>query len=89
MGFELGPEQKALDLLKTPGPMLALLGGMVMLVSFLFFQDSAPSTGDVDALLEAKANTGQSLKSMIGLVVGVVLCVAGALWSLMTFSRGR
>jgi uncharacterized membrane protein len=89
MGFELGPKQKALDLLATPGPILAAIGALVLLVSVFFFNQAAPSGSDVDAIIEAKSNSGASLKSMLGMVCGVVLCVAGALWSLMTFTRGR
>lgn len=89
MGFELGPKQKLTDLLLTPGPILALLGAAVLVISIFFFGHSAPSGSDVDAIIDAKANTGSSLKSMLGMVCGIVMCVAGALWSLMTFSRGK
>lgn len=87
MGFELGPKQKVTDLLMTPGPILALLGLIVLVVSIFFFNQATPSGSDVDAILEAKANSGSSLKSMLGLVCGIVLCVAGALLSLMTLTR--
>ena len=89
MGFELGPKQKVTDLLLTPGPMLALAGAIVLMVSIFIFGHSAPSGSDVDAIIEAKSHSGSSLKSMLGMVCGVLMCVAGGLWSLMTFSRGR
>lgn len=89
MGFELGPKQKLTDLLLTPGPILAILGAAILVISIFVFGNAAPSGSDVDAIIEAKANTGSSLKSMLGMVCGIVMCVAGALWSLMTFSRGK
>ena len=89
MGYELGPKQRALELLATPGPILAAIGALILVVSIFFFNQAAPSGSDVDAIIEAKANSGSSLKSMLGMVCGVLVTLAGALWSLMTFSRGR
>jgi hypothetical protein len=89
MGFELGPKNKITDLLLTPGPMLAIFGLLVLLLSVFFFNQATPSGSDVDAIIEAKSRSGSSLKSMLGMVCGVVLCVAGTLWSLMAFTRGR
>lgn len=89
MGFELGPRQKATDLLFTPGPLLAFAGAVVLAVSLFFFNQAVPSGSDVDAIIEAKSQSGSSLKSMLGMVAGIVMCVAGGLWALMSFTHGR
>jgi hypothetical protein len=88
MGFELGPKRSALSLLATPGPILAIIGAVILIVSFAVFNHSAPG-GDVDAIIAAQAHSGARLKAMLGMVCGVVACIAGALWSLMTFTHGR
>jgi choline-glycine betaine transporter len=87
MGFELGPKQKMTDLLLTPGPILTILGVLVLVVSVFFFNQAAPSGSDVDAIIEARSHSGSSLKSMLGMVCGVVMCLVGALLSLMTLNR--
>ena len=86
MDYELGPKQSRWSLLATPGPILAISGLLVLCVAIYFFRASSPS-GDVDAIIQAQGQTGTRLKSMLGMVVGVVTALAGALWSLMTFSR--
>lgn len=73
----------------TPGPLLAVAGAMVLLVSVFFFNQAAPASSDIDAIIEAKANSGSSLKSMLGMVLGIVMCVAGGLWAMMSFTHGR
>ncbi len=86
MDYELGPKQSRWSLLASPGPILTLLGLFVLCVALYFFRASSPG-GDVDAIIQAQGQTGTRLKSMLGMVVGVVTTLAGALWSLMTFSR--
>lgn len=86
MGFELGNSESSWAILKTPGPILALLGIVVLTISFVVFGSNDPGT-DIDAMIEANTHGASRFKSMIGMVVGVVLSIAGVLWSLLTFSR--
>lgn len=88
MGFELGEERSKLELLMTPGAVIAIVGLVILLVSIFFFSTADSGNPDlVDAMIESKANNGQRLKAMIGMVVGTVTSVAGVLWTLMRFSR--
>ena len=86
MGFDLGTQESPWQILKTPGPILALLGIVVLTVSFVIFGSNDPGT-DIDAMIEANSQGASRIKSMIGMVIGVVLSIAGVLWSLMSFSR--
>lgn len=88
MDYELGPKQSRWSLLATPGPILALLGIVILCVAIYYFRASSPG-GDVDSIIQAQSQTGARLKSMVAMVIGVLVSMAGALWSLMTFSRGR
>ena len=54
----------------------------------IFFATAGSAEKDmVDAVIESQANSGQRLKSMIGLVVGTVTSIFGVLLSLLQFSR--
>lgn len=86
MDYDLGPTQSRWALLLSPGPLLALVGLTVLTISFVVFSGSS-SGGDVDAILEAQAQTGTRLKSMLAMVVGVVITLAGALWGLLSFKN--
>ena len=87
MGFELSEKRSYLHLLMSPGPIVTLVGLVIILVSVFVFGDAAPDNAGVDAILESQANSGQKLKSMVGLVIGTIVSVGGVLLSLLTFSR--
>lgn len=87
MGFELGKKRSHLDLLLTPGPMLTILGLVILLVSVLFFHQASPDNAGIDAVLEAQGSSGTRLKAMLGMVVGTVTSVGGVLFALLTYSR--
>lgn len=86
MGFDLGPKRSWVSLLLTPGPTITLIGLIILTVAFYHFNQASPG-GDVDAILEAQSRGGERLKSMLAMVVGVVVSIAGVLFSLVTFSR--
>ncbi len=86
MGFDLGPKRNLASLLLTPGPIITLLGLIILTVAFYYFQQASPG-GDVDAIIEAQSRGSERLKSMLAMVAGVVVSIAGCLLSLVTFSR--
>ena len=71
----------------TPGPIITIIGLLILLGSVFFFGSTAPDDASVDAILESQNQSGQKLKSMIGLVIGSLVSVGGVLLSLITFSR--
>lgn len=73
----------------TPGPILTILGALVLTISFVVFNSGAPSSSDVDAIIEAKSNSGTQLKAMLGMVCGLVMCIAGGLWAIMSLNRSK
>lgn len=73
-------------LLITPGPILTLIGMIILTISVYYFNQASPG-GDVDAIIEAQSRGSERLKSMLGLVAGVVVSLAGALVSVISFSR--
>lgn len=87
MGFELGEKRSIWEYLMTPSVLLTLVGIVILAISVFFFATASPGGDDVDAILQAQSQSGSRLKSMIGLVVGSLVSIAGVLWSLMTFSR--
>ncbi len=87
MGFELSEKRSYLSILLTPGPIIAMVGLAILLVSVYFFSSASPSGSDVDAILQAQGQNGQRIKSMIGMVGGTLVSIAGVLWSLLKFSR--
>lgn len=87
MGFELSEKRSYLSLLLTPGPIVTIIGLLILIGSVMFFSSAAPSGSDVDAILESQNQSGQKLKSMVGLVIGTIISVGGVLLSLITFSR--
>lgn len=87
MGFELSEKRSYMNLLFTPGPIITIIGLLILIVSVFFFNSAAPDGPGVDAILEAQGNSGQQIKSMVGLVMGTLVSIAGVLISLMAFSR--
>ncbi|MFA5504471.1 MAG: hypothetical protein WC314_11355 [Vulcanimicrobiota bacterium] len=88
MGFELGQKQSRLEFLMTPGPIITLIGLLILAVSIFFFSSAGSGEKDmVDAMLESQSNSGQRLKAMIGLVAGTVVSIGGVLLSLLKFNR--
>jgi len=90
MGFELGGGKRSyLDLLKTPGAIVTILGLIILIISVVVFSSAAPTGADVDAILEAQsqASSGRRIKAMIGMVVGTLTSIGGVLLALMQFSR--
>lgn len=87
MGFELSEKRSYAELLLTPGPIITILGLLILAGSVFFFSDAAGSANDVDAIIASQGNSGQKLKSMVGLAVGTIVSIAGVLLSLVTFSR--
>ena len=88
MGFELGEKRSYWELLMTPGPIVTIIGLLILTVSVIVFATSGSADPDmVDALLESKENSGLRIKAMVGLVAGTLVSVGGVLLSLMTFSR--
>ena len=87
MGFDLSEKQSYWRVLLTPGPVVTMIGLVIILVSVFVFGDSAPDDASVDAILEAQGNSGQKIKSMVGLVTGTIVSIAGVLLSLLTFHR--
>lgn len=88
MGFELGQKQSRLEFLMTPGPIITLIGLIILAVSIFFFSSAGSGEKDmVDAMLESQSNSGQRLKAMIGLVAGTVVSIGGVLLSLLKFNR--
>ena len=88
MGFELGGKRSYMELLMTPGPIITIIGLIILLVSVIFFSTAGSAEKDmVDAVMESQANSGQRLKAMIGLVLGTVTSIFGVLLSLLKFSR--
>lgn len=86
MEFELAPKRSLWTILLTPGPIIMILGLIVLAVSFYYFNSASPG-GDVDAIIEAQSRGSERIKSMLGMVVGVVLSIGGVLFSLLTFSK--
>jgi hypothetical protein len=88
MGFELGEKRSYWELLMTPGPIVTIIGLIILTISVIVFATSGSADPDmVDALIESKENNGLRIKAMIGLVAGTLVSVGGVLLSLMTFSR--
>ncbi len=87
MGFELGKKRSYLDLLLSPGPMLTILGLVILLVSVFFFNHASPDDAGIDAVLEAQSHSGTRLKAMLVMEVGTVTSVAGVLFALLAYSR--
>lgn len=88
MGFELSGEKRSkLDILMTPGPMITIVGLIILIVSVFFFNHASPDNAGVDAILAAQEHNGMRLKSMIGLVVGTITSIGGVLLALLTYSR--
>ena len=87
MGFELTEKRSMWEMLMSPGPIITGIGLLILLISIFFFSNAGPESGDVDAILQAQSNTGQRLKSMIGLVVGIVTAVFGVLLTLLKFYK--
>jgi choline-glycine betaine transporter len=87
MGFDLGEKRSPFEILMTPGPIITMIGLVILGVSVFFFSSAAPSGSDVDAILAAQGNHGQKIKSMVGMVGGTLVSIAGVLLSLMKFSR--
>jgi len=72
----------------TPGPIITLIGLLILAVSIFFFSSAGSGEKDmVDAMLESQSNSGQRLKAMIGLVAGTVVSIGGVLLSLLKFNR--
>lgn len=71
----------------TPGPLITIVGLLILIVSVFFFQQASPDSAGVDAILEAQQHNGMRLKSMIGLVVGTITSIGGVLLALITYSR--
>lgn len=87
MGFELTDKGSKWEVLMSPGPIITFIGLLILLIAIFVFGSAGPESADVDAILEAQNNNGQRLKSMIGLVVGVVTSVFGVLITLLKFYR--
>lgn len=86
MDLELGPKESRWAILLTPGPILAILGILILTVSFVIFSANSPGS-DVDSLIEAQGQSGARIKSMLAMIAGVVCTIAGALLALVTFKN--
>lgn len=89
MGFELGKKESYWSLLATPGPIITIAGLIILALSAFFFSAATPEAHDINAMIDAQMETnhGRRLTSMIGLVIGTVVSIAGVLWSFIAFSR--
>lgn len=87
MGFELGEKRSYLSIFLTPGPMITIVGLIILVVSVFFFNQSSPDDAGIDAILEAQKHSGTRLKAMIGMVAGTITSIGGVLFALLAYSR--
>lgn len=66
---------------------MTMIGIIILAVAVYSFSSATGDASGVDAILESQHNSGAKLKSMVWLVVGTCVSIAGVLWSLLSFSR--